>query len=1093
MLSHDSHDAFQQEQAIEVTLSLHVHACGSHELATATHHSLCNNVSLHASRVAANKKTMTPSASKYTDAETLECPMCNFTVSSKDDYVLQLHFEQVHTADSPFIIQDDPATLPASLPDHVLNGEGVPESVADAAEDDNTVLCPEPDCCELVPLEDFNDHLDYHAAETLSFDETTGEYHSKQPTSNMPTRPGRADGGKKLKKQSRRDGVADSQKSVLARSILSFNRFTRGTKVNPPANSCRLGRAELGPYAWETRMPRWLHEQLAAGPKITTVNRIGRDGRLIKQEQVQNETPGLIPILAQLSALDRGVKEAYYCHPSTLHIGKTPKEGAFCGYRNIQMLVSYIQGAKAQGCEDFPGRTPGVLKLQDFIERAWDKGINDIGRSQTGGIRDTRKYIGTPEAQAFFLSSQIDCAVEQFCDAPDGSIEAHETLLQAAEAYFAQAAVSDGSRVYKTLLPPIYLQKPGHSLTIIGFERRRDGTANLVIFDPSYSTSPAMHRLLGRKNIKTYRPEVIWAYRRTAKDLRKHATFEILRLTAHPPLFPAWDVLRQFPDCRYLYVFFRCRTLGFDVYPEDHFLRSFPWQQYGGLWMLDDSRFARSDPINPLAAQALRRITGEGASTGLSSNGSAASSLSGNSFHHISSGSSHKHYHELYYDLPSPTQNFGSSGPTHQDSCMPSYDGSAMMATGLSFGPDGIRNAPALDMTGMHSVLPAMQQISSLEQAKLSLLTDVGRRYPGYPTPLSPTLNAKELFPSPAVEGEAGFLTSRPSSPAITVSSRMSNEMCGPSRRYMSLGYDHYAATVGLSSTTGNTTSYESAATSAWNGMAFVPEAKLGGTHLRSSPPSVSSQSPTSPPRAPSPRTAMLKNMVSKQAFQNLSHQPDASMASFTSPSAWPTFIPSAGTMTPNIINPTIPSNHPPTPPISPPPPCYPQLSSTSSPTKPHISINTNIPTQLPQSLPISNGVETYVTSPISPQGTMLSYTSNRPAVSGLLAVRPLSEAQVAEYRFWRPCGRGKCAFGCGGVSEGEWAAARRLFRSVEEVGEDYDEMVWEGGSAGGGEEAEAEREREVEVKVNGNGDGFGKKWGLINLEGRERDGVCEI
>lgn len=144
-------------------------------------------------------------------------------------------------------------------------------------------------------------------------------------------------------------------------------------------------------------MPRWLHEQLAAGPKITVVNRIGRDGRLIKQEQVQNETPGVLPILAQLSALDRTVKEAFYCHPSTLHVGKTPKEGSFCGYRNIQMLISYIQGAKAQGHEEFSGRMPGILKIQELIENAWDRGINHVGRVQTGGIKDTRKYIGTPE------------------------------------------------------------------------------------------------------------------------------------------------------------------------------------------------------------------------------------------------------------------------------------------------------------------------------------------------------------------------------------------------------------------------------------------------------------------------------------------------------------------------------------------------------------------------------------------------------------------------------------------------------------------------------------------------------------------------
>ena len=133
------------------------------------------------------------------------------------------------------------------------------------------------------------------------------------------------------------------------------------------------------------------------------------------------------------------------------------------------------------------------------------------------------------QAQALFLSSQIDCAVEQFNDSPDGQIEAHEQLLYAVESYFAQAAVKgDGSSVSKTLLPPIYLQQPGHSITIIGFERRKDGSCNLIVFDPMYHTSPAMHGLIGRKNIRTHRPEVLQAYRRGAKQLGKHASFEAL-------------------------------------------------------------------------------------------------------------------------------------------------------------------------------------------------------------------------------------------------------------------------------------------------------------------------------------------------------------------------------------------------------------------------------------------------------------------------------------------------------------------------------------------------------------------------------------
>ncbi|KAJ4358908.1 hypothetical protein N0V95_002614 [Ascochyta clinopodiicola] len=505
------------------------------------------------------------------EMELLDCPLCDFTVLPTDEYILQLHFEQVHTENSPFIIEDDPEPLPPSVGSsskckHV-------QATTSSDDEETTVACPEPDCGELVLLDDFNDHLDLHAAESLSFDETTGKYHSYHSSNDMHKaaathhshrRSSKAatsdylydaeslDGsrksgshGKTRKKHRDRRDTNSSEKSTLSRSILSFNPFTKLEKpVKPPNKSARLGKSELGPHAWEDRMPRWLHDQLAAGPKITVVNRIGRDGRLIKQEQVQNETPGVIPILAQLSALDRTVKQAYYCHPSTLHVGKTPKEGSFCGYRNIQMLISYIQGAKAQGHEEFSGRLPGILKLQEVIEKAWDMDINHIGRIQTGGIQDTRKYIGTPEAQALFLSTEINCAVEMFSDldTPHGKIQAHDALLLAVERYFTQAAVSDGSNVHKTLLPPIYLQRPGHSLTIVGFERRSDDYCNLVVLDPVYATSPAMHKLIGRKNIKSSRPEVLHAYRRGPAHLRKFAAFEILRLTATPPLFPAWDV-----------------------------------------------------------------------------------------------------------------------------------------------------------------------------------------------------------------------------------------------------------------------------------------------------------------------------------------------------------------------------------------------------------------------------------------------------------------------------------------------------------------------------------------------------------------------
>lgn len=144
-------------------------------------------------------------------------------------------------------------------------------------------------------------------------------------------------------------------------------------------------------------MPEWLRKQLERGAKVTVVNHIGSDGRLMRIETIANEFPGIVPVLAQLCEQDHAVSRAYICHPDLTHVVKMAKEGGFCGYRNIQMLLSYIQNARSEGHQQFQGKLPSILQLQDMIESAWDQGFNPMGRIETGGIRGTRKYIGTPE------------------------------------------------------------------------------------------------------------------------------------------------------------------------------------------------------------------------------------------------------------------------------------------------------------------------------------------------------------------------------------------------------------------------------------------------------------------------------------------------------------------------------------------------------------------------------------------------------------------------------------------------------------------------------------------------------------------------
>lgn len=76
-----------------------------------------------------------------------------------------------------------------------------------------------------------------------------------------------------------------------------------------------------------------------------------------------------------------------------------PCPGQFCGYRNIQMLISYIVASKIPGSRRFRGKIPSIFELQDGIEAAWAQGISPEGLIETGGIKGTRKFIGTPEVR----------------------------------------------------------------------------------------------------------------------------------------------------------------------------------------------------------------------------------------------------------------------------------------------------------------------------------------------------------------------------------------------------------------------------------------------------------------------------------------------------------------------------------------------------------------------------------------------------------------------------------------------------------------------------------------------------------------------
>ncbi|KAG9723067.1 DUF1671-domain-containing protein, partial [Aureobasidium melanogenum] len=245
-----------------------------------------------------------------------------------------------------------------------------------------------PQCKDFVHLIEFDEHINNHL--------------SLQYSSDTITNMAEFDSG--YDADLRQSSINSQGLTTIARPIgqnhkmFSQNNHVTVLAETRPKGTC-LGKKELGPYAFEDRMPESMLKRLRTGEPTRRLNRIGRDGRIFAERIVDNEVPGLIPVIARLCvASSSNTQIVHLCHPSVQHVHKGTNPGHFCGYRNIQMLVSFIQGTKARGHERFGTELPGILQIQDLIEEAWDGDSQNLGKLETGGIRNTRKWIGTPEA-----------------------------------------------------------------------------------------------------------------------------------------------------------------------------------------------------------------------------------------------------------------------------------------------------------------------------------------------------------------------------------------------------------------------------------------------------------------------------------------------------------------------------------------------------------------------------------------------------------------------------------------------------------------------------------------------------------------------
>ncbi|KAF3935577.1 hypothetical protein ABW19_dt0203476 [Dactylella cylindrospora] len=288
----------------------------------------------------------------------------------------------------------------------------------------------------------------------------------------------------------------------------------------------RFKKSELGPYANEKRMPEWLRDALLIGGREILTKQIAPDGSLILRRSYSNETWGLIPVLRQLLQVDPTVAKAYLCHPSVKHVFKEhPAANGFCGYRNIQMMASYCQKVQVYGCGRLYGRrVPSIIEIQEWIEAAWDMGINSHGRAETGGVLYTRKYIGSSEVEAMFTSFGAKTIPHQFSE-PNQQISALRHVWD----YFSDE-FDHPEKVVQTDKPPIYFQHHGHSMTIVGIERYKDGSMSFLCFDPMFSPSQAIRGLVGQNRLRSNIAygKLLKPFRRGGSYLKRFTIFEMV-------------------------------------------------------------------------------------------------------------------------------------------------------------------------------------------------------------------------------------------------------------------------------------------------------------------------------------------------------------------------------------------------------------------------------------------------------------------------------------------------------------------------------------------------------------------------------------
>ncbi|KAJ2945429.1 hypothetical protein O0L34_g241 [Tuta absoluta] len=207
-----------------------------------------------------------------------------------------------------------------------------------------------------------------------------------------------------------------------------------------------------------------------------------------------SRTDGILERIIQLNSQNASVVKTYLCSAVDHYASTYGDRGWGCGYRNMQMVLSSLmrhpQYSSLLGFErDGSGCVPSIPRLQLMVEKAWQMGFDTQGSEQLGcKLHNTRKWIGACEVVTVLSSLRIRCQLIDF-HKPTSADGSHPALFDWVLRYF-----HEEPGAFKA---PLYLQHQGHSRTIIGYEKHKDGKSTLLVLDPSHSPAQVRQVLCG--------------------------------------------------------------------------------------------------------------------------------------------------------------------------------------------------------------------------------------------------------------------------------------------------------------------------------------------------------------------------------------------------------------------------------------------------------------------------------------------------------------------------------------------------------------------------------------------------------------------